>query len=487
MTDTAPRPASRPLAVVVLAAGQGTRMRSRTAKVLHPIAGLPMIAHVLATARALEPARLAVVVRHERDAVAEAVAAAAPEALVVDQDEVPGTGRAVEQALTALAGFDGDLLVLNGDVPLLDEPTLAPLLTAGAAAEAVVLSARMADPTGYGRIVRDAAGGLDRIVEHRDATDAERRIDEINAGVYLFRTAGLGEALAALDAANDQGERYLTDVIAALKRAGRRVAAVTAADPEVTAGVNDRAQLAAVQRRVNDAIVLRWQRAGVSVLDPATTWIDATVQLAEDVEIRPGTQLQGATVVARDAVIGPDTTLVHCEVGEGARVNRVDAMLAVIGAGAEVGPWSYLRPGTELGEGGRIGAFVETKNAVVGAGTKVPHLSYLGDAEVGERSNIGAGTITANYDGVEKHRTRIGSGVRIGSHTVLVAPVTMGDGAYTGAGTVVRKDVPAGSLALTVAPQRNIEGWVESHRPGTDAAVTAVPRRGAPGEDAERQ
>ncbi|MCU1474065.1 bifunctional UDP-N-acetylglucosamine diphosphorylase/glucosamine-1-phosphate N-acetyltransferase GlmU [Amnibacterium sp.] len=485
MTDTAARPAARPLAVVVLAAGQGTRMRSRTAKVLHPIAGLPMIAHVLATARALEPVRLAVVVRHERDAVAAAVTAAAPEALLVDQDEVPGTGRAVEQALAALAGFDGDVLVLNGDVPLLDASTLEPLLAAGAAAEAVVLSARMADPSGYGRIVRDAAGGLDRIVEHRDATGDERRIDEINAGVYLFRTAGLGEALAALEAANDQGERYLTDVIVALKRSGRAVAAILAADPAVTAGVNDRAQLADVQRRVNAAVVLRWQLAGVTVQDPATTWIDATVELAEDVEIRPGTQLLGATVIARDAVVGPDTTLVDCEVGEGARLNRVDATLAVVGAGAQVGPWSYLRPGTRLGADGKIGTFVETKNVVIGDGSKVPHLSYVGDAEVGERSNIGAGTITANYDGVAKHRTLVGSAVRTGSHNVFVAPVTIGDGAYTGAGTVVRKDVPAGALAVNVAPQRNMEGWVESHRPGTDAAVTAAHRQDAPGEDAD--
>ncbi|MGN6744238.1 MAG: bifunctional UDP-N-acetylglucosamine diphosphorylase/glucosamine-1-phosphate N-acetyltransferase GlmU [Amnibacterium sp.] len=474
----------RPLAVVVLAAGQGTRMRSRTAKVLHPIAGMPMVAHVLATARALSPARLAVVIRHERDAVAAAVSAAAPEALHVDQDEIPGTGRAVEQALAALAGFDGDLLVLNGDVPLLDAAALAPLLAAGAEAEAAVLSAQVPDPTGYGRIVRGGDGGLERIVEHRDASDDERAIDEINAGVYLFRTAGLATALAELDAANDQGERYLTDGSAALRSDGSRVAAVVAPDPEVIAGVNDRAQLAAVQRRVNDAIVRRWQLAGVTVLDPATTWIDATVTLAEDVEIRPGTQLLGATEVAPDAVIGPDTTLVDCEVGEGARVNRVDGTLAVIGAGAQVGPWAYLRPGTRLGADGKIGTFVETKNAVIGDGSKVPHLSYVGDAEVGERSNIGAGTITANYDGVEKHRTRVGSAARTGSHNVFVAPVTIGDGAYTGAGTVVRKDVPAGSLAVNVAPQRNIEGWVESHRPGTDAALTAAQRRDAPEEDA---
>ncbi|HEY8317737.1 MAG TPA: bifunctional UDP-N-acetylglucosamine diphosphorylase/glucosamine-1-phosphate N-acetyltransferase GlmU, partial [Amnibacterium sp.] len=443
--------------------------------------------HVLATASALQPARLAVVVRHERDAVAEAVVAAAPDALVVDQDEVPGTGRAVEQALAALAGFDGDLLVLNGDVPLLDVATLAPVLAAGAEAEAVVLSARVPDPLGYGRIVRGADGGLERIVEHRDATGDERAIDEINAGVYLFRTGGLAAALAALDAANDQGERYLTDVIAALRTAGSRVAAVVAADADAIAGVNDRAQLAAVQRRVNDRVIRSWQLAGVTVLDPATTWIDATVTLAEDVEIRPGTQLLGATAVEREAVIGPDTTLVDTEVGEGARLNRVDATLAVIGAGAQVGPWSYLRPGTVLGAGGKIGTFVETKNTVIGDGSKVPHLSYLGDTEVGERSNVGAGTITANYDGVRKHRTVVGSAVRTGSHNVFVAPVTIGDGAYTGAGTVVRKDVPAGSLAVNVAPQRNIEGWVELNRPGTDAAVTAGQRRDAPEEDASTQ
>jgi bifunctional UDP-N-acetylglucosamine pyrophosphorylase/glucosamine-1-phosphate N-acetyltransferase len=305
--------------------------------------------------------------------------------------------------------------------------------------------------------------------------------------VYLFRTGGLGEALAALDAVNDQGERYLTDVVVALRGKGARMAAVLAPDTDRVAGVNDRAQLAWVQRRINDEIVRRWQLAGVTVIDPATTWIDARVTLAEDVEIRPGTQLYGATDIARDAVIGPDTTLTDCEIGEGARVNRVDGTLAVIGAGAQVGPWSFLRPGTRLGADGKIGTFVETKNAVIGDGTKVPHLSYIGDTEVGERSNIGAGTITANYDGVNKHRTKVGSAVRTGSHNVFVAPVTIGDGVYTGAGTVVRKDVPAGSLALNVAPQRNIAGWVEQKRPGTDAARTAAESTGgSPGEDAER-
>jgi bifunctional UDP-N-acetylglucosamine pyrophosphorylase/glucosamine-1-phosphate N-acetyltransferase len=235
---------------------------------------------------------------------------------------------------------------------------------------------------------------------------------------------------------------------------------------------------------VNDRIVRDWQLAGVTVIDPRTTWIDARVRLEEDVEIRPGTQLAGATVVERDAVIGPDTTLTDCEIGRGARVSRTDGTLAVVGPGAQVGPWAFLRPGTYLGADGKIGTFVETKNAVIGAGTKVPHLSYIGDTTVGEASNIGAGTITANYDGVNKHRTEVGSAVRTGSHNVFVAPVTIGDGAYTGAGTVVRKNVPAGALAVNAAPQRNIEGWVESNRPGTDAARAAAQSTGGtPGED----
>ncbi|GAA2752548.1 bifunctional UDP-N-acetylglucosamine diphosphorylase/glucosamine-1-phosphate N-acetyltransferase GlmU [Amnibacterium kyonggiense] len=476
----------RPLAVVVLAAGQGTRMRSSRPKVLHELAGLPMLAHVLVAARALRPTRLAVVVRHERDAVAAAAAEHAPDAVIVDQDEVPGTGRALEVAVAALGGFEGDVLVLSGDVPLVDEGVLAPLLDVhrSGVASATMVTAVVPDPTGYGRVLRGVGGDVERIVEHKDATDDERAIAEINAGLYVFRSAGLSERLAALGSANAQGERYLTDLVAAARAAGERVGALVAPDLEAVAGVNDRVQLAAAARRMNDAIVRRHQRAGVTVIDPATTWIDATVTIGEDAEIRPNTQLQRATAIERGAVVGPDTTLVDTEVGEGARVNRTDATLAVIGAGADVGPFAYLRPGTRLGAKGKIGTFVETKNAVIGDGSKVPHLSYIGDTEVGERSNIGANTITANYDGVHKHRTVVGSAVRTGSHNVFVAPVTIGDGVYTGAGTVVRKDVPAGALAVNPAPQRNIEGWVEANRPGTDAALTAA-RVAAPEEDVD--
>ena len=480
-----PTSSTRPLAVVVLAAGQGTRMRSSRPKVLHEIAGLPMLAHVLVATRALQPARLAVVVRHDRDAVAAAVLEHAPEALVVDQDEVPGTGRALEVAVTALGGFEGDVLVVNGDLPHVDPDTIRALREEHLLrrASATVLSAFFADPTGAGRIVRDAHGEFLRIVEERDASPAERDIAEGNGGVYLFRTDGLATRLAGLGSANAQGERYITDLVAVTRAAGDTVLAVPAEDESVVAGVNDRVQLAAAARRMNDAIVRRHQLAGVTVVDPLTTWIDATVTIGEDAEIRPNTQLQRATAIERGAVVGPDTTLVDTEVGEGARVNRTDATLAVIGAGAAVGPFAYLRPGTRLGVDGKIGTFVETKNAVIGDGSKVPHLSYIGDTEVGERSNIGANTITANYDGVHKHRTKVGSAVRTGSHNVFVAPVSIGDGVYTGAGTVVRKDVPAGALAVNVAPQRNIEGWVESHRPGTDAAITAAAAQGEQQED----
>jgi bifunctional UDP-N-acetylglucosamine pyrophosphorylase/glucosamine-1-phosphate N-acetyltransferase len=289
----------------------------------------------------------------------------------------------------------------------------------------------------------------------------------------VFRAGGLAGRLAALDAINDQGERYLTDVVGALRADGETVAAVVVPDPAVVAGINDRAQLSEVAARLNARIVRRWQLAGVTVQDPATTWIDARVTLAEDVTVLPNTHLAGATTVARDAVIGPDTTLVDTEVGEGAHVRRSEVTLAVIGAGADVGPFTYIRAGTTLGARGKIGAYVETKNAEIGDGTKVPHLSYVGDATVGEGTNLGCGTITANYDGEHKHRTTIGSHVRSASNTVYVAPVRIGDGAYTGAGAIVRKDVPAGALALTVAPQRNVEGWVAEHRPGTASAEAA--------------
>ncbi|MGO2745262.1 bifunctional UDP-N-acetylglucosamine diphosphorylase/glucosamine-1-phosphate N-acetyltransferase GlmU [Microbacterium sp.] len=465
------------LAIIVLAAGQGTRMKSRLPKVLHPIAGRPLVGHVLTTASGLGAEHIEVVVRHERERVIEVLSQQYPSAVIVDQDDVPGTGRAVQVAVDALpADFDGDVLVLSGDVPLLEADTLQSLLDAhrGAAAAATVLSALLDDPTGYGRVIRDESGTVARIVEQKDATAEEAAVTEINSGVYVFRTTALRTFLTRIDQNNAQGELYLTDVIGLLRGAHETVAAEIAADTAATFGVNDRVQLAEAGRVLNDRIVRRWQRAGVTIVDPATTWIDDDAKLAPDVTLLPNTYIAGATVVESGATIGPDTSLVDCEVGEDAVIRRADATLAVIGAGASVGPFAYIRPGTVLGANGKIGTFVETKNSQIGIGSKVPHLSYIGDTTIGERVNLGAGAITANYDDIVKHRTEIGDEVHTGSHNVFVAPVRIGDGAKTGAGAVVRKDVPAGALALSVAPQRNVEGWVEKNRAGSGAAQAAA-------------
>jgi bifunctional UDP-N-acetylglucosamine pyrophosphorylase/glucosamine-1-phosphate N-acetyltransferase len=465
------------LAIIILAAGQGTRMKSAKPKVLHHLAGVPLVGHVLATARELAPAHIFAVVRHERDVVSAAITALLPEAVIVDQDEVPGTGRAAEVALHLLpSDFDGDVVVVSGDVPLLDSATLAGLIAAhrASAAAATLLSAVLDDATGYGRIVRGADGSVDRIVEQKDATDAERELTEVNSGTYVFRAGQLRDQLARVGTENASGEKYLTDVVGLLRAAGSEVTAVPVSESWIVEGINDRVQLAEAARRLNRLIVRGWQRAGVTILDPESTWIDLQATIAPDVELLPGTQISGPTVIERGAIIGPDTSLVSCEIGEGATVRRTDATLAVIGANATVGPFAYLRPGTYLGDNGKIGTFVETKNSRIGAGSKVPHLSYIGDTTVGVESNVGAGTITANYDGVNKAPTVVGSHVRTGSHNVFVAPVRIGDGAYTGAGTVVRKDVPAGALAINVAPQRNMVGWVESNRAGTAAAHAAA-------------
>jgi len=464
------------LAIVILAAGKGTRMKSATPKLLHKLAGVTVVSHVLATARELNAAHVVAVVRHERDRLVEVIEVDLPGSIIVDQDDVPGTGRAVEQAMDALpTDFTGEVLVLNGDVPLLDVDTLVAALTAHRASgvAATLLTAEIDDPHGYGRIIRDTNGHVDRIVEHADASDVELEVREINAGIYVFAANPLRDALARITQSNSQGEKYLTDVVSILRADSLLVSATAVAPAWKVEGINDRAQLAAAAGRLNAMIIRGWQLNGVTVIDPATTWIDMQVRLGLDVEIKPGTQILGATTIDERAIIGPDTTLVDTEVGAGAVIKRTDATLAVIGPDASVGPFTYLRPGTYLGADGKIGAFVETKNAKIGAGSKVPHLSYIGDAEVGEQSNIGAGTIVANYDGVNKHRTTVGSFVRTGSHNVFVAPVTIGDGAYSGAGTVIRKDVPAGALAVNVAPQRNMDGWVIANRPGTEAAEAA--------------
>ena len=477
---------SRPAAVIVLAAGEGTRMKSATPKVLHSIGGRTLLGHAISAARGVGPEHLAIVVRHQRDQVAAHVQDVDPDALVADQDELPGTGRATECALEVLpADLEGTVLVTYGDVPLLTADTLHGLLEAHQASGSAVtvITATLPDPHGYGRILRDEHGSVAGIVEQKDATAEQRAITEINSGLYAFDATVLRKALAEVGTDNAQGEKYLTDVLAIARRNGLRVSAHLIEDLWQTEGVNDRAQLARLGAELNRRIVDGWMREGVTVVDPSTTWIDADVSLGRDVTILPQTQIHGASTIGAGATIGPDTTLTDVEVGEGATVIRAHGSLAVIGDGATVGPFAYLRPGTELGAKGKIGTFVETKNARIGAGSKVPHLSYVGDATIGEGTNIGAASVFVNYDGVTKSRTTIGSHCRTGSDNMFVAPVTVGDGAYTGAGTVVRKDVPPGALAINVAPQRNLEGWVQDKRPGTSSAHAAAAAQ-AHGSDA---
>ncbi|MBK8730762.1 MAG: bifunctional UDP-N-acetylglucosamine diphosphorylase/glucosamine-1-phosphate N-acetyltransferase GlmU [Tetrasphaera sp.] len=466
----------RPAAVIILAAGEGTRMKSSTPKVLHPIGGLPLLGHAIRAARATAAEHVEVVVRHQRDLVVEYCSSVDPALVVADQDEVKGTGRAVECGLAALpADLVGTVLVTSGDVPLIEGQTLVDLANAHAASGAAVtvVTAEVADPTGYGRVVRGADGGVERIVEQKDASEAERSIREINSGIWGFDAAVLRDALEQVGTDNAQGEKYLTDVLALARAAGHRVGAHRIDDIWQTEGVNDRVQLAKLGRVLNDRVCEKWMRAGVTIVDPATTWIDTDVTIGQDARILPGTQLLGATTIGSGAVIGPEVTLIDTEVGEEAEVERAKANLAVIGAGATVGPYSYLRPGTVLGAKGRIGGFVETKNAQIGAGAKVPHLTYAGDVEIGPGANIGAGTIFANYDGVAKHRSRIGKDSFVGSHTVVISPVDVADGAYVAAGSALTQDVNPGEIAVARAKQRNVPGWVARARPGTRTAAAA--------------
>jgi bifunctional UDP-N-acetylglucosamine pyrophosphorylase / glucosamine-1-phosphate N-acetyltransferase len=466
--------AARPAAVVVLAAGEGTRMRStRTPKVLHPLGGRTMLGHVVSTARELEPRHLVVVVGHARERVTDHLAEVEPEAVAVVQEQQNGTGHAVRVALEGLDRLEGTVVVVPGDAPLLTAGTLSALVCeherSGAAT--TLLTARMQDPTGYGRVVRDDAGAVRAVVEQKDADADTLLLDEVAVSVYAFDAAHLREALGRLSTDNAQGEEYLTDVVALHREAGLPVAAHLAPVAAETMGVNDRVQLSQARRLLNDRLVERWQRAGVTVVDPLSTWLDVEVGLAPDVELRPGTQLQGRTTVAEGARIGPDCTLLDCEVGADASVVRTHAEGAVIGERTSVGPFTYLRPGTVLRRGAKAGAYVEIKASEVGEDSKVPHLSYVGDAVIGTGSNIGAATVFVNYDGREKHRTTVGDGVRIGSDTMLVAPVEIGDGAYTAAGSVITQDVPAGALGVSRGTQRNIDGWVARRRParGTPA------------------
>jgi len=463
------------VAVLILAAGEGTRMKSSTAKVLHGFAGRSLLGHVLAAAAPLGAQRTVIVVGHRRVEVIAHLAEIAPQATAMVQEHQLGTGHAVLVALDAVpADAPGTVVVLPADTPLVRTETLAELveahITAGAAA--TLLTSAAVDPSGYGRVLRAADGGVERIVEHRDATEAQRSVTEIASGVYAFDHAALRDAVGRLSTDNVQGEQYLPDVIGILVADGQRVVAVTADAPQ-TAGVNDRVQLNAAHRVYNTGLLEAHMRAGVTVVDPATTWLDASVVLEPDVTLLPSVDLHGMTHVAAGATIGPQVSLTDTTVGSQARLDRTVAHSASIGAGVTIGPFAYLRPGTVLGDDVHIGTYVEVKNSEIGTATKVPHLSYVGDATIGAHANIGAATVFVNYDGVTKHRSVIGDHARTGADNMFVAPVSVGEGAYTAAGAVITEDVPAGALARSSARQQNVAGWVARRRPGTAAAAAA--------------
>ncbi|HEX8959054.1 MAG TPA: bifunctional UDP-N-acetylglucosamine diphosphorylase/glucosamine-1-phosphate N-acetyltransferase GlmU [Solirubrobacterales bacterium] len=452
---------SSPL-VLVMAAGEGTRMRSSLPKMLHPVCGRPLVAWPILAARQAGAGRVAAIVSPERD-----ISAGLPEGTeTVVQPQPDGTGGALRAALSLIKDAE-TVLVLSGDHPLISAEAIAALLAAheSSGAAATVTTAVLEDPGSYGRVVRDESGDLARIVEAKapgDATPEELAIREVNAGTYAFAAAPLAEALGRIGADNAQGEYYLGDVLPLMREAGLRVAAHAAPDGAVMLGVNTRLDLAAVEAEARRRILAAHMLAGVTVVDPGSTWVDADVELAADARIEPGTSLRGRSEVGAGSVVGPLTTLIDTRLGEGVAVPHSYLVECDVLDGCNVGPFAYLRPGAALERGAKAGAFVEIKNSRIGEGSKVPHLAYVGDAEVGAGSNLGAGTITANYDGFRKHRTVIGDNVRLGVDTMLIAPVEVGDAAYTGAGAVIKRDVPKGALAVSDNDQRNIEGYADA-------------------------
>ena len=465
---------------IVLAAGEGTRMKSTRAKVLHEIAGRSLLDHVLHAIAPLQAKEVRVVVGASKDEVIAHLKEVSPASRTVLQEVRGGTGHAVKLALENYSG-SGSVLVCAGDTPLLTSETLTNLFNAhnSSKASATVLTTEMPDPSGYGRVIRDNDGNLAEIVEERDATEIQKQTLEINSGVYIFDLDELRVALSHLSASNSQKEEYLTDVIAILKKSGKKVGAFASHDFTEILGINDRAQLSTSSFIMNARICDALMRSGVTIVDPMSTWIDMTAEIDIDVRIEPGTAIKGKCKIGKSAVIGPRTTLIHCNVGSNAHILESHCDSSAIGANAVVGPYSHLRSGTVLAGNVKVGSFVEIKNSTVGESSKVPHLSYVGDATIGTESNIGAATVIVNYDGVEKHQTTIGDHVRIGSDSMLVAPVTIGDGAYTAAGSVITEDVPPGALGMGRAKQTNILGWVLKKRKGTKSAEAAAKKEGS--------
>jgi bifunctional UDP-N-acetylglucosamine pyrophosphorylase/glucosamine-1-phosphate N-acetyltransferase len=448
--------------VLIMAAGEGTRMRSSLPKMLHPVCGRAMVAWTVEAARNAGADRVCVIVSPGGD-----LSDVLPDGTrTVVQPDSDGTGGAVRAAIDVVRDSE-EVLVLPGDHPLIPADALARLLATRreAGAAAAVLTTEMDEPGNYGRVVRGADGDVERIVEAKagagDASPAELAIREVSSSIFAFDAVALADALGRISNDNAQGEYYLGDVLPAMRAVGLSVAAHLELDPHVSLGVNSRADLARAEREARALINRRHMLAGVTIVDPEATWIDADVELAPDVRIEPGCSLRGHCRVGAGAVIGPHTTVVDANVGAGASALHSHLAGCEVGERCSVGPFAHIRPGTRLAAGAKAGTFVEIKNSEIGAGAKVPHLTYLGDADVGDEANIGAGTITANYDGFTKHRTKIGQGARISVDTSLVAPVSIGDGAYTGAGAVIREDVPPGALGISKGEQRNIEGYAK--------------------------
>jgi bifunctional UDP-N-acetylglucosamine pyrophosphorylase / glucosamine-1-phosphate N-acetyltransferase len=456
--------AGRPdCAAVILAAGKSTRMKSRLPKPLHPLCGLPLSRHVVEACRAAGVFRTVVVIGHEADAVRLGLGDDLEYAL---QEQQRGTGDAARAAENALSGFDGTVLVLAGDVPLLRTETLQRMIEHHRAtgASATLLTAFLDDPTGYGRIVRKADGTVARIVEHKDATAEERAIKEWNPSIYCFQTRDLFAALRDVQPNNVQGEYYLTDVIGLLAAGGRRVEAVSTDDPREVLGVNSRVDLAEVGRILRERILIDLMLSGVTITDPVSTYVDAGVTVGQDTTIEPQTYLHTGTTIGEDCRIGPMTRIVNSRIGTRTRVIASQIVDCEVGSEVQIGPFANLRPGCRLADKVKIGDFVELKNATLGEKVSASHLSYVGDAEVGAGTNIGAGVVTCNYDGVRKHRTTIGKGVFIGTNATLIAPVTIGDGAYVAAGSPINEDIPEDALVIARSRPTVKPDWAKRRR-----------------------
>jgi bifunctional UDP-N-acetylglucosamine pyrophosphorylase / glucosamine-1-phosphate N-acetyltransferase len=458
--------------VVILAAGQGTRMKSSVPKVLHPVAGRPMVEHVVQTAGSLHPASITVIVGHQAEAIQALLGGRQGVQFALQVPQL-GTAHALQQAEPLLAGRTGTLVLLSGDVPLLQAKTLARLLEAhrSASAAATVVTAVVERPYGYGRVVR-VGGRIARIIEERDASPAQRRVREINSGIYAFDLGPLFEALRTIAARNAQGEYYLTDLIGVYRRGKRPVETVTVDDPGEIRGVNTRSELAEVSAIMRQNKNEELMAAGVTLVDPATTYIDPTVEVGPDTVIHPGVVIQGQSKIGAACEIHAYVRIIDSELADRVTINNFCLIVGSrVADGAAIGPFAHLRPACEIGQGAKVGNFVELKKTTLGAGSKANHLSYLGDATIGTRVNVGAGTITCNYDGQSKHQTVIEDGAFIGSDTQLIAPVRVGKGAYVGAGSSITEDVPAGALGIGRGRQSNVEGWVERKK-----AEAAKPR-----------